>query len=152
MSGLQALAGSRGRALGTAREQLQRRRVAGSSFGNAQLTRIESEFAEKENAFRAKAILDEITQTFNIINQEFKVKTQNFQFELDELGIAVDLTQSVMGVLSDQAKIDKQNAVLAIQGRADFFTTAGGEIGGGLEEGITKFFSPPTAAASGATA
>ena len=49
-----------------------------------------------------------------------------------ELGIATSLTQSVMSVLSDQAKIDKLIAVRAAEGTADFFAEVGGDIFGGF--------------------
>ena len=134
-AGIKALERSRGAALGTAREQLQRRRIQGSSFGAAQLTSIEQKFAEQEETFRADAILREINTTFRIIDEEFKVKTQNLKFELDELGLAINLTQTVLQVASDQARIDKANAVLAAQGEADFASGIIGDIfGGGFGE------------------
>lgn len=117
-------------ALGTARDQLARRRVLGASFGAAQLAAIEQKGARDEFATRASALLEEIDQTFRIITQEFDLKKQNFQFDLDELGIAVNLTQGVMGVLSLQAEIDKRIAADAAAGTGTFFANTFGEIFG----------------------
>ena len=117
--------------LGNAREQLSRRRIEGSSFGAGSLALIEQEGEVAVAEFKAKALLEEINATFSIIDEEFKIKTQNFQFELDELDIAVGLTNAVLGVASAQAEIDKANAVLAAQGESEFFSELGG-LGGTL--------------------
>lgn len=122
---------ARGDALGTARDQLARRRVLGSSFGNAQLAAIEQAAGRDEFAARADALLKEIDQSFRIINQELDVKTRNFKFELEELGIAANVTRSFLGVLSDQARLDKEIAVKAAQGAGDFFSSTFGDIFGG---------------------
>ena len=128
---------ARGDALGTARDQLARRRVLGSSFGNAQLTAIEQAAGRDEFAARSGALLDEINQTFRIITQESELKIKNFDFELRELGIAADVTQSFLKVVSRQAEIDKVIAVKAAQGTGDFFASTFGDIFGGGEDAFS---------------
>jgi hypothetical protein len=160
-AGVEAIRRARGDALGNARDQLARRRVLGSSFGGAQLASIEQAAGREEAEFRGRAILAEIEATFKIIDQEFVVKTQNFQFELDELGIATNLTQAFMGVLSQQAEIDKEIAAKAATGTGDLFATTFGDIfGGSTQEGgstlgrlagtaIGGFFGGPAGATTG---
>ena len=80
--------------------------------------------------FQAKTSFQEIEATFKIIDEEFIIKSKNFRFELDELGIATGLTEAFMGVLSRQAEIDKFIAVQAAQGEGAFFTNLGGVLGG----------------------
>ena len=150
-AGIKALERSRGAALGTAREQLQRRRIQGSSFGAAQLTSIEQKFAEQEETFRAKAILNEINTTFRIIDQEFEVKSKNFEFELKELGIAAALTASVLKVASAQAEIDKGIAVEAARGEAAFASSIIGDLAGPLDALIGGFGGSSSAGAGAQT-
>ncbi len=116
--------------LGNAREQLSRRRIEGSSFGAGSLSLIEQEGEVAVAEFKAKALLEEIDRTFKIIDEEFTIKSKNFQFELDELKIATGLAVQTQAVLSDQAKIDKANAVLAAEGDTSLFEDLGGLLGG----------------------
>lgn len=118
-------------ALGTARQQLQRRRVLGSSFGNAQLAAIEQKAGRDEFSARADALLKEIDQTFRIINQESELKIKNFKFELDELGIAADVSTAFLRVVGRQAEIDKEIAAKAAAGSGSFFAEVFGDILGG---------------------
>lgn len=122
--------------LGNAREQLSRRRIEGSSFGAGSLALIEQEGEVAVAEFKAKALLEEISATFKIIDEEFVIKSKNFQFELDELRIATGLTEAFMGVLSQQAAIDKEIAVAAADAEGGFFGSLGGLLGGAAAAGI----------------
>ncbi len=137
---------AKGDALGNARQQLQRRRVAGSSFANAQLAGIESEFGRQENLFRGQALLQEIDATFKVIDEELKVKQANFQAEFLELGIAANVAGFVTQALSQQAIIDKAIAVKAAEGIGAFGLDIGEALGTGFfgsgesKEGSGGFF------------
>lgn len=133
---VEAIRRAKGDALGNAREQLQRRRIAGASFANAQLANIEQEFGRAEAQLRGQALLQEIQQTFQIIDAEAAVKTRNFQFELQELGIAAGVADSLLQVISDQTVIDKAIAAKA----ATNVGTFGADVGGLIGEGLGKFF------------
>ena len=124
--------------LGNVRQQLQRRRVQGSSFANAQLAGIEAAFGREEALFRGQALLQEIDQTFRIINQELKVKISNFQAEFVELGIAANVAGFVTEALSAQAVVDKETAAEAAKGAGAAFGDFGSVIGeaiGGIDFG-----------------
>lgn len=122
--------------LGNVRQQLQRRRVQGSSFANAQLAGIEAAFGRDEALVRGRALLQEIDQTFRIINQELKVKISNFQAEFVELGIAANVAGFVTEALSAQAVVDKEIAAKAAEGAGSAFGDFGGLLGSALEDFI----------------
>ena len=115
--------------LGNVRQQLQRRRVQGSSFANAQLAGIEAAFGREEALFRGQALLQEIETTFKIINEEFKVKLANFQAEFVELGLAANVAGFVTQALSAQSVVDKQIAAEAAIGAGSAFGDFGGVLG-----------------------
>lgn len=119
-------------ALGNVRQQLQRRRVQGSSFANAQLAGIEAEFGRQEAVFRGQALLEEIETTFRLIDAEAEVKTRNFQFELAELGVATGAAESLLQVISNQTTIDKIVASKAAEGVGEFGASVGELIGKGF--------------------
>ena len=58
----------------------------------------------------------ELQQTFKIIDEEFKVKTANFQAEFTELGIAANVANFVTQALSAQTIADKEIAAKAATG------------------------------------
>ena len=118
--------------LGNVRQQLQRRRVQGSSFANAQLAGIEAAFGRDEALVRGRALLQEIQQTFQIIDAEAEVKTRNFQFELAELGVATGAAESLLQVIGNQTLIDKAIAAKAAEGVGKFGANIGELIGGGF--------------------
>ena len=129
---VEAIRRAKGDALGNARQQLQRRRVAGSSFANAQIAGIEAAFGREEALFRGRAILQEIDATFKIIDEEFKVKLANFQAEFTELGIAANVAGFVTQALSSQAIIDKAVAAQAATGIGAFGASIGESLGKGF--------------------
>lgn len=133
---VKSLRRAKGDALGTAREQLQRRRVQGSSFANASLAKIEEQFGVTEAKLRGQALLQEIDTTFRLIDAEATTKTRNFEFELKELGIATSVATSLVQVISDQTIIDKKIAAEAAAGAGEFF----GDIGSLIGEGFGSLF------------
>ena len=126
---VEAIRRAKGDALGNVRQQLQRRRVQGSSFANAQLAGIEAAFGREEALFRGQALLQEIETTFKIINEEFKVKLANFQAEFQELGIAANVAGFVTQALSAQSVVDKQIAAEAAVGAGSAFGDFGAVLG-----------------------
>ena len=130
-AGVEAIRRAKGDALGTAREQLSRRRVQGSSFANAQLAQIEQASGRDEARFRAQAILQEIDQTFRIIDAEASIKLKNFEFELSELKVATGLALGMAGVISDQTLLDKRIAADAAVAAGEFGASVGESIFGG---------------------
>jgi hypothetical protein len=78
-------------AIGNLRENLQRRRVLGSSFGQDALSRAESEFAGQKDRVAAESFLQEFELTNQLIGQQFAAQRGQFQTGLDELNLQADL-------------------------------------------------------------
>lgn len=78
-------------AIGNLRENLARRRVLGSSFGQDAITRAESEFAGQRDRVAAESFLQELELSNQLIDQEFTAARQVFQTSLDELNLEADV-------------------------------------------------------------
>lgn len=143
---------ARTRAIGNLRQNLQRRRVLGSSFGRDALTRAEAEFSQERDRVEAESALQELQLTNQLINQEFQARAQSFQTRLDELNVQADLAegirQSVASDLNQNAQLqarlslgaDEFNArteQAAAQGAGQFF----GQAFAPLQTGISDFFN-----------
>src|SRR5262245_32929651 len=83
--------------IGNLRENLQRRRVLGSSFGADALSRAEAEFGQAKDRVAAESFLQEFELTNNLINQQFLARRGQFQTGLDELNLEADLASKLAG-------------------------------------------------------
>lgn len=88
-------------AVGNLRENLARRRVLGSSFGQDALTRAESEFAGQRDRVAAESFLSELEATNNLINQQFAAHRGEFQTSLDELNLEADAALKLSSKATD---------------------------------------------------
>lgn len=128
----EALGANRRRTIGNLREQLQRRRVLGSSFGADTISRAESEFAMQEDQIRAESFLQEIETQNQLLNQAFEAEASGALTELQQLGletqVAANLTQSLVSARNNVniANAEIQNA--AREGRLDFINTIAGTV------------------------
>lgn len=138
---LAEIEGARQRAIGDLRENLQRRRVLGSSFGNDAIARAESEFAGQRERVAAESTLQELEASNNLINQQFSAQRQQFQTFLDELnleaGIATGIATKATETMGANARMLAQLNVLEAQSSGKFFgqmfgpaTSAIGKTGG----------------------
>lgn len=99
-SQLNQIENARNRAIGDLRENLSRRRVAGSSFANDALARAESEFAQASADVEAKSTLQELALTSELIGQELKTTLSGIDRFINQIN-----TESELAVgLSDQAR------------------------------------------------
>lgn len=115
-------------ARGNLRDQLARRRVLGSSFGEDAISRQEAEFAKVEAEERAKSFLEELDMRTRILDQRTKLNEQRVVSELDELGLPTSIINTLTTAIAEANKIDKENALLALQSEGEFFGEAGGLI------------------------
>lgn len=69
-SRLAGLEADRSRTVGNLREELARRRVAGSSFAAREISAVESEFARQEDLIRAESFLQELGAIQDLLGQE----------------------------------------------------------------------------------
>lgn len=92
---------ARQNAIGNLQENLARRRVLGSSFGQDAITRAESEFAGQRDRVAAESFLAELEATNQLINQEFATRRSEFQTLLDELNLEADLATKLSAQATD---------------------------------------------------
>ena len=100
------------RAIGNLRENLRRRRVQGSSFGQSALTQAELERGIGEAEVEAAVTRQEIEQTAALLNQEAATIGDALNRELQELGIAADIglrsSQLMSSTLATAAQLEAQ--------------------------------------------
>lgn len=89
-------------AIGNLRENLQRRRVLGSSFGQDTLSRAEAEFGKERDRVAAESFLQELELTNNLINQQFEASRGEFSTKLNELNLQADLAAKLAAGASTQ--------------------------------------------------
>lgn len=78
-------------AVGNLRENLQRRRVLGSSFGQDTLARAENEFGQAKAKASAESFLQELEMTNNLLNQQYEASRNQFQTGLNEMNLQADV-------------------------------------------------------------
>lgn len=96
-SRLAEIENARTAAIGNLRDNLARRRVLGSSFGQDAISRAEAEFGQAKGKAAAETTLQEIEMTNNLINQQFQAKRQEFQTGLDELNLEAGIASGLAG-------------------------------------------------------
>lgn len=150
-SGLNQIEDRARRATGNLRENLSRRRVLGSSFGQDALSRLESEFAREEADFTARSLLQELDATRQLIGDKTAARAQQFQTRLNELNlqaeIASNLASGATNALSANARTQAQLAAKEAQGRGSFF----GNLIGTAAPIVGGLFGGPAGAAAGST-
>ena len=133
---------ARNRAVGNLSENLQRRRVLGSSFGGDALARTEAEFGKAKAEADATSTLQEIEATHSLINEEHGLRRQEFQTFLSELNlqaqIASSMASSVSGALASNAQMEAQLAAQEQAGAGRFF---GQNVSGPLSKAVGGFFN-----------
>lgn len=92
---------SRSAAIGNLRENLQRRRVLGSSFAQDAVSRGEAEFAKKKAETEAISYLQELEATQQLMQQEFAARRGVFQTGLDEMNLEATLAAGLAGKATD---------------------------------------------------
>lgn len=105
---------SRSAAIGNLRENLDRRRVLGSSFGQDAITRAEAEFASLKEKTQAETFLQEIELTRGLINEEFEVSRGEFTTQLEALNLEADLAAKLAsGATASMASLAESRMKLA---------------------------------------
>lgn len=147
---LDQLNNSRTAALGNLQQNLARRRVLGSSFGQDAITRANLDYNQQAANIQAQTYLQELQSSQQLIQQQYTAASQSFQTNLNEMnleaGVAADLTgkasQTLSQVAAYQAKLDAESAA----GAGKFF----GNIGSQLGSALGSFFSGGGSSAAGA--
>jgi len=115
-AGINAVRDSRRASMGDLRQNLQRRRVLGSSFGADDISRTNAEFAKKEYEFGSQAFAQELAMSQDLINSKAQAEAASFAAYIDQANIessyATQLSSGVSSILSNNARIigDMSNA------------------------------------------
>lgn len=142
-SRLQQVENARKKSIGNLRENLQRRRVLGSSFAGDALSRAESQFGEQAEQVAAESFLQELELSQQLIQQEFTAARGEFTTQLDELNLQADvatkLASGATQALSQNARLQAELDARESEGAGRFLGQTFqpaidklGEIGGGL--------------------
>lgn len=137
---------ARRRSIGDLRENLQRRRVLGSSFGQDAITRAEAEFSGQRERVAAETFLQELEATNNIITQEFNASRMQFQTFLDELNLQAEVATGLAGKATDimgkNAQFLAQLNAAEAAGSGKFFGQLMQPVGGAVGKAVSKWFNP----------
>lgn len=146
-SRLQEVENARRRSIGNLQENLARRRVLGSSFGQDALTRAELEFAQEAESAAAESFVQELELTNQLINQEFEASRGAFQTQLDQMnleaGLAAELSKGASTIMAALTKVRAEGLFESAQeeaklikegqaGKGEFFGQLGSTLGGAL--------------------
>ncbi len=134
-------------AIGNLRENLQRRRVLGSSFGQDTISRAEAEFGDAKGRASAETFLQEMEATNQLINQEFGAKRAAFQTGLDELNLEANLAAQLSGKATESmaanARMLSQLNMLEAQSAGKFFGQTFEPVFKGIGNTVGGFFASP---------
>jgi len=123
-AGSQAIEDARRRTVGDLRQNLSRRKVAGSSFAADDVARVEAEFAKKDAEFQATTKLQEIEATAKITIQQYEAAAKGAESILSqgnfESTLAAELSRQYTGALADLAKFESE----LLRDEADGITAA----------------------------
>lgn len=141
---LAEIEGARNRAVGDLRENLQRRRVLGSSFGQDAISRAEAEFGAQRAKVAGESFLQELELSNQFIQQEFAANRSAIQTRLDELNLeanmAATLATKSTETLGANARMMAQLNALEAQSAGKFFGGLVQPFGKAISGGISSFF------------
>lgn len=137
-------------AIGNLRDNLSRRRVLGSSFGQDAANRASVEFARARDTIEAESFMQELGLTSEFAAQEYQAKRSAFQTQLDELNLQADLASKLASGASSQmgenARLMARLDAAESQGAGKFFGQAfqpfGKAVGGAVESAFSGGFNP----------
>lgn len=124
-SRLQQIEDARKAAIGNLRENMARRRVLGSSFGQDALTRAELEFGRAKESTAAESFLQELDATNQLVQQEFQARRGAFEAGLNDLNLQADVATKLAAGASAQlganARLEAELAAKEAAGKGKFF-------------------------------
>lgn len=114
-AGVDAIRGRSRRAIGDLRENLARRRIAGSSFAADAVSRAEAEFAKQEAEFGAQAGVKEFElnqqlaqMDADLLDKETQANIEGFQSQLNQMnlesGLAAQLSSQMSQLSAENAR------------------------------------------------
>lgn len=124
-------------AVGDLRDNLQRRRVLGSSFAGDAIMRAEKEFARENERVAAESFLTELELSNQINQQMFEARRGEFQTFLDELNLQAEIATQL-----------SSNATAQLGANARLRAELDADAAGGLGNLLGMMLAPATGGAS----
>lgn len=144
---------ARARSVGNLRDNLARRRVLGSSFGQDTIARTEAEFGGMREKAAAESFLQELDLTNNLLQQEFTAQRSAFQTRLDELNlqaeIASKLTSGATTQMGANARLLAELNAKEAAGAGRFFGQTFQPVFSKIGEGATALFKSGVGSGAG---
>lgn len=138
------------RTIGNLKENLQRRRVLGSSFGADALSRAEAEFGRERSKIEGQTFLEELDLTNQLIGQEFELRRSGVERFINELNLQADIGQKLAADASTQlgANARLKEEILASQAGAGG-KFVGQQIVEPLQSAFSSIFNRPNLSSIG---
>lgn len=138
---------NRNAAINNLSQNLQNRRVMGSSFAQDAINRTAAQYNQDQANTIAQTYLQELSAQNNLINQQYAAANNSFQTSLNEMnleaGVASDLTSKASSSMASLAGLQSQLNAQAAQGGGLFGGMMGYQLGqglGGLSGGLSGLF------------
>ena len=117
---------ARTRGIGNLRENLARRRVLGSSFGEDALARAEAEFGDLAARTQTQSFLAELEANLKVSAFEFEQINTALQREFQEIGLAAGFTTNIGQIVSQAQQTAQQMAAQEAAGRGQLLGSLAG--------------------------
>lgn len=108
--------------IGTLNQNLQSRRVLGSSFGQDTITRAQNQIAQQRDAITSDNFLQSLNASNQLLGQQYDAYSKAFQNNLNELnleaGIANQMSTNTANILNQNARTQAQLQQQASQANA----------------------------------
>lgn len=153
-TGVNAIQNRARASIGNLRDNLARRRIAGSSFAADALSRAEAEFAQEEANFRAQSFLQELQLKTELINQSAAANAKQFEVAIAQMNfesqVASDVVRTVTDAIKTNATIQANLAAQNAAGQGKFMEPISSAVGGAVSSAIAGKLGV-AGAASGST-
>lgn len=123
--------------IGNLRDNLARRRVLGSSFGQDAIQRANLAFAQDADRIKAESFLQELDLTNQLIEQEYGLRREEFQTILGDMNMQAEMASGLATNASSQLAA---NSRLKTQLNAQSMAGAGRFLGQAFQPAIDSIF------------
>lgn len=123
-SRLSGIGDTRRRVVGDLKENLQRRRVLGSSFAQDTIARAEREFSREADRIRTESFMQELGLSVDLVGKEFEARAGEFATLLSELNlqseVALQLTAGAQAQVGANQRLQATLAADSLKGVGAF--------------------------------
>lgn len=123
-------------AIGTLRQNAQRRKILGSQFVEDQLARFDLEAGKARGDAEAQSFLEEVDATLKVIDFEFGQINTALQRDIQEAQLTTGMSQIVAQILQTNAAMAKNIEIANAQGQGNFLGQILGTVLGGAAAGV----------------